>query len=106
MERARLPDGRASSIVAIVAARRAAAYVGRCVEALKAAGFSENDIIVVDDASEDGTADLASARGVRVLSLPETSGAAAARNAGAAATTADILFFPDADCLVIPTCGR
>lgn len=92
----------APTIMAVVPARQAADCIGRCVAALKAAGFSGEEIVVVDDASSDGTTAVASACGVKVITLPDNRGAAAARNVGGTASGADILFFTDADCLVHP----
>ncbi|MDH5541997.1 MAG: glycosyltransferase [Nitrospinota bacterium] len=60
------------------------------------------EVIVVDDASEDGTADIAGKFPCRVITLPVHSGAAKARNAGASQAKGEILFFTDADCVFTP----
>jgi glycosyltransferase involved in cell wall biosynthesis len=54
------------------------------------------EIIVVDDASTDATAQIAKDAGAKVVSINRRH-IAAARNAGARASTGDILFFVDAD---------
>ena len=54
------------------------------------------ELVVVDDASSDRTAELAEAAGARVVRV-EKRQIAAVRNAGAAATTAPWLVFVDAD---------
>jgi glycosyltransferase involved in cell wall biosynthesis len=54
------------------------------------------EIIVVDDASADATAQIAAMAGARVISINRRQ-IAAARNAGARAARGDYLFFVDAD---------
>ena len=63
------------------------------------------EIVVVDDASTDRTAELAIAAGARVVRV-EKRQIAAVRNAGAAATTAPWLVFVDADTWVPETVLR
>jgi len=57
------------------------------------------EVLVVDDASTDRTAAIAAEQGVRVLPV-NFRHISATRNAGARATTGEILFFIDADTLV------
>src|SRR5256714_14141998 len=59
------------------------------------------EIIVVDDASTDATAELAAEAGARVISINRRQ-IAAARNAGARAAQGDYLFFVDADTRINP----
>src|SRR5881296_3640911 len=54
------------------------------------------EIIVVDDASVDATAQIAAVAGARVISIDRRQ-IAAARNAGARAAQGEYLFFVDAD---------
>jgi glycosyltransferase involved in cell wall biosynthesis len=54
------------------------------------------EIIVVDDASTDATADIAAQTGARLVSINRRQ-IAAARNAGARAAHGEVLFFVDAD---------
>jgi glycosyltransferase involved in cell wall biosynthesis len=56
------------------------------------------EVIVVDDASTDGTADVARQRGVRVIHVQHRQ-IAATRNAGAREAGGEVLFFVDADTL-------
>ena len=69
--------------------------------ALLASTRKPDEIIVVDDASTDGTATLARRFGVRVITLPAgPHGPAVARNRLAVAAHGDILIFIDADVVV------
>jgi glycosyltransferase involved in cell wall biosynthesis len=59
------------------------------------------EIIVVDDASTDATAERAATAGTRVISINRRQ-IAAARNAGAHAANGQYLFFVDADTRIGP----
>lgn len=86
-------------ISAIVPAHNAEDHLEACLEAIAGSDMqrSEFEIIVVDDASSDGTASIASAAD-RVITLGDTArGPAAARNAGARAARGEYLVFVDAD---------
>jgi glycosyltransferase involved in cell wall biosynthesis len=61
-----------------------------------AEGVGPVEIMVVDNASTDGTADAASAAGARIVWEP-TKNLAAVRNAGARAATGSVLMWVDAD---------
>ena len=73
----------------------------RCLAALNAGRGPEAEIIVVDDASTDGSGAVAAHMGARVLRLEPNQGPAAARNHGARDARGDILFFVDADVVVV-----
>jgi len=77
-------------------------YVGAALAAIHAAAKEVGEpyeIVVVDDASTDGTVALAKEGGARVVAV-ERHQISAVRNAGARASSGDILFFVDADTLV------
>src|SRR4051812_33022650 len=59
------------------------------------------EVIVVDNASRDATAEVAAARGARVIHEPRPN-RSGARNAGARAAGSDVLAFVDADCRAAP----
>src|SRR5688572_21460895 len=76
--------------------------LGRTLRALDdaARGLGEPfEIIVVDDASTDRTADVAREHGARVVSVNRRQ-IAATRNAGAREASGELLFFIDADTVV------
>jgi GT2 family glycosyltransferase len=75
----------------------------RCLSALAASTRLPDEVIVVDDASTDGSGDLARRRGARVVCLDGSPhGPAFARNRGAETAQGDILVFCDADVTVHP----
>jgi GT2 family glycosyltransferase len=86
-------------ISCIVPAHNEEALLGRTLAALdtsmRALG-EPYEVIVVDDASTDRTADIAREQGARVVSINRRQ-IAATRNAGAAAATGETLIFVDAD---------
>ena len=73
-----------------------------CLSALIGSSCSGSEIIVVDDGSTDDTFSVAAGMGVAVLRLARNSGPAAARNFGVRHARGDILFFVDADVVVMP----
>jgi hypothetical protein len=93
-------DPSVRSIAVIVPAYNAAAYIERCLKGLLSAGFALSEIAVVDDGSRDDTVALVMAQGITPIVQAKNAGAAAARNAAVRATSADILFFVDADVVV------
>jgi len=88
-----------AQVAVIIPARNAAATLKATLDGLAQQDFGEPfDVVVVDDASTDGTAEIARQHGARVVS-GGGSGPAAARNAGAHETAAEFLAFTDADCI-------
>lgn len=82
-------------IAAIIPAHNEEKNIARVIRALKQVS-SISEVIVVDDGSQDDTAEVASREGARVIRQTNT-GKAGAMAAGARSTRADILFFADAD---------
>ncbi|MFJ8581767.1 glycosyltransferase family 2 protein [Micromonospora sp. NPDC093277] len=73
-----------------------------CVRSVRQQTYPAIEIIVVDDASSDGSATAAASAGATVLSLEANSGPGAARNLGAERACGEILFFLDADVALEP----
>ncbi|MFV0523553.1 MAG: glycosyltransferase [Acidimicrobiales bacterium] len=84
----------------VIAARNAGHTITGCLEALQRQTAPEllHEVIVVDNNSTDDTAVAAARAGAMVVHQPVV-GAAAARNAGIAAATGDIIAITDADCV-------
>ena len=74
----------------------------RSLRAAAEASHEEFEIVVVDDASTDRTAEIATAAGAQVVSVNRRQ-IAAVRNAGARVARGDVLFFVDADTHITPT---
>lgn len=92
----------------IIPAHDEEAVIGATVAAAVAAGRtlgSSFEVIVVDDASTDRTAEIARAAGADVVRI-EARQIAASRNAGAKASRAEALLFIDADTLATPEAVR
>jgi GT2 family glycosyltransferase len=86
----------------VVPVRDGREYLGRTLPPLLASLPAGSELIVVDDASRDGSADLARDLAARTIRLESPRGPAAARNRGAAEARGDLLVFLDADVRVHP----
>ena len=90
----------------IVPVHNVSGYLRECLESVLAQDYRNIEVIVVDDGSTDGSAEIAEeyeqrhAR-VRVLRLPH-SGNGAARNRGIEVARGDLLAFADSDDVVEP----
>lgn len=99
------PNGAQLSVV--VPAKNAAASIGAMLESISQERDVIREVLIVDDGSSDRTSEIALETG-RKLDLPvavipvSCGNAGAARNAGIAAATGELLFLLDADDEVIP----
>ncbi|MEU6075731.1 glycosyltransferase [Micromonospora sp. NPDC047074] len=73
-----------------------------CLSAVYAQTPPPAEVIVVDDASTDRSRRIAAGFPCTVLAFPVNRGVSAARNAGAARATGDVLFFVDSDIALAP----
>ena len=90
------------TVAVVVPTRDRAAMLDRTLQALAAQARPPDEIIVVDDASTDTTAEVLAAHGVPHL-VGEGRGPARARNLGIARATSDVVAFTDDDCIPATT---
>ena len=83
---------------AVIVSFESAAVLERSVRSARVAGAAR--VTVVDNASGDGSADLARRLGCTVIQMETNQGFAKAANAGAFAAEADLLCFLNPDCIV------
>ncbi|HEX2233414.1 MAG TPA: glycosyltransferase family A protein [Thermoleophilaceae bacterium] len=82
----------------VLPTRGRARYLEVALDSLDSQDLEEPwELLVVDDRSQDGTADLLRRRGVRSLRLEPPGGLNAARNAGVRSTSGDLIAFTDDD---------
>lgn len=75
----------------------------KCLDAIAASAYPVFECVIVDDASDDGSARQCADRpNTRVIRLQSQQGPSTARNRGVAEATGDIIFFIDADVMVHP----
>jgi len=96
------PRDRTLGLSVIIPVRDGIGYLPGCLRSLAESSHAAAEIIVADDGSRDGSAELAERYGARVVTLPESGGPGAARNAGARVATQPVLLFLDADVVVHP----
>jgi glycosyltransferase involved in cell wall biosynthesis len=91
-------------ISVIIPAYNAERYIANAIESCLSQTYAPHEIIVIDDASSDGTAEIAESfpAPVHVIRLAENLGVSVARNRGVAASTGDWIAFLDADDWFLP----
>lgn len=91
----------ASRATAVVVSHDSAGVLPACLDALAAEGAG---IIVVDNASRDGSADLAASCGATLVRLPRNEGYGRANNAGIAAASSEFVLVCNPDAVADPGC--
>jgi len=88
----------------IVTSHNQRPFIRQAVDSALAADGAAAEVIVVDDASTDGSREVLSAYGeaIRLAALPANRGAAAARNLGFRMASGDYLIFLDGDDALAP----
>ena len=90
------------SVTTVIPAFNAEAFLGEAIESVFSQDYPDVEVIVVDDGSTDGTAELAECfSGVRLIGQ-RNQGPAAARNAAIAAARGELIALLDADDLMAP----
>ncbi len=84
----------------IIPNKNSAKTLKRCLGAVFETLPDSSEVIIVDDASTDDSIEIAKKFPCKIISLPNPSGAAVARNTGAYLAKGKILFFIDSDCIV------
>jgi len=80
------------------------AVIARAIESAFAQSYPDLEVVVVDDGSSDGTADVLAGFGDRICAVhQENAGPSAARNAGVRASRGEIVAFLDSDDTWRPT---
>jgi len=92
-----------ATLSVVIPVHNNAQEIPRALAAVEVGRARVEEVIVVDDGSSDGSAEVAEKFGVRVERLGGHRGAPVARNHGAACATGSVLFFLDADVVAPPS---
>ena len=96
------PGPQRPSLSVVVPVRNGGRDFERCLCRLRDSIVTDFELIVVDDGSTDDSAAVARKAGAILVRFPTPQGPAAARNLGAQAANAPLIFFLDADVAVHP----
>ncbi len=91
-------------VTVVIPCYNAAPFVGETIESVLAQTYANIELIVVDDASRDGSWEVIQSYGEQItaLRLEENRGGSYARNRGAERARGEFLMFLDADDLIAP----
>ena len=93
------------AISIVMPAYNRAACINLAIDSVLAQTFTDFELVVIDDCSTDGTADMVEARAdsrVRCVRQPSNTGPSAARNRGVHAARAPLIAFLDSDDRFLP----
>ncbi|WP_411075661.1 glycosyltransferase family 2 protein [Streptomyces sp. cmx-4-7] len=90
------------TVSVVIPAHNSARTLDACLRSVYAQTHPVHEVIVVDDGSTDATAEIARRHPCTLLGDGVNRGVSAARNAGIAAATGDVLFFLDSDEALTP----
>jgi len=98
------PTGDRLPVSIIIVNYNYARFLRQCIDSALAQDHPQVEVVVVDDASEDRSAEIIRSYGPRVVAClkPTNGGHAAAFNTGFAASRGEIVFFLDADDYLYP----
>ena len=97
----------AVSVTAIVAVHNGAPTIVACLDAILAQSHPVASILVIDDASTDGTVELVRGLGdprIELIALTRNVGPAEARNLALGKVRTECFWIVDADCVPRPDC--
>jgi cellulose synthase/poly-beta-1,6-N-acetylglucosamine synthase-like glycosyltransferase len=114
---AKIPDDSGASALSprprvslLVAVMNEQLVIDQCVRSMVASDYPDLEVVVVDDASTDGTAarltELADELGFRCVLLEENVGKKRALIAAASHATGEVIAFTDSDCVMAPDALR
>jgi glycosyltransferase involved in cell wall biosynthesis len=95
-------DHSTRGISVVVPARNAASTLRQCLQGIRSQLSSDDELVLVDDHSDDGSAEIAAGFDAIVIRMPRHAGVSAARNFGALHASKEVLFFLDADVVLMP----
>ncbi len=87
-------------ISVVIPNRNGAASIAQCLSAACASDYGRFEVVVVDDGSEDASVEIIKTFPCRLVQLDAHGGVSKARNAGARASSGELLLFIDNDCLL------
>jgi glycosyltransferase involved in cell wall biosynthesis len=90
-------------ISVVIPCYNSASFLQQALQSVRDQTRAVDEVIVIDDASTDNSAELAREAKVTLISLDTNVGPGAARNRGIAAASGDLIAFLDADDYWIPT---